>query len=147
MKILSLLFLSLFLGRGCSDNQKQDINTAVIEYVAGSRGFYQKIMIEKQMVRISSGRAGKEKIVPMNISDSNWKELLSFFTTIKLDSLAKLKAPTEKRLYDGAANASLKIIYKDKAYETKAFDHGFPPKEIEQLVNKITSFAKQDNEN
>ncbi|MFT4757647.1 MAG: hypothetical protein ACI91R_002304 [Vicingaceae bacterium] len=147
MKILSLLFLSLFLGRGCSDNQKQDINTAVIEYVAGSRGFYQKIMIEKQMVRISSGRAGKEKIVPMNISDSNWKELLSFFTTIKLDSLAKLKAPTEKRLYDGAAIASLKIIYKDKAHETKAFDHGFPPKEIEQLVNKITSFAKQDNEN
>jgi hypothetical protein len=48
MKILSLLFLTLFLGKGCSDNQKQDINTAVIEYVAGSRGFYQKIIIEKK---------------------------------------------------------------------------------------------------
>jgi hypothetical protein len=29
---------------------------------------------------------------------------------IELDSLAKLKAPTEKRFYDGAAIASLKII-------------------------------------
>jgi hypothetical protein len=147
MKILSLLFLSLFLGKGCSDNQKQDVNTAVIEYVAGSRGFYQKIIIEKQMVRFSSKRAEKEKIIPFKISNSDWKELVSFFKTIELDSLGKLKAPTEKRFYDGAAIASLKIIYKDKAYETKAFDHGFPPKEIEKLVNKITSFAKQDNEN
>jgi hypothetical protein len=147
MKILSLLFLTLFLGKGCSDNQKQDINTAVIEYAAGSRGFYQKIIIEKKMASVSSERAGKDKIVPMKISNSDWKELVSFFKTIELDSLAKLKAPTEKRFYDGAAIASLKIIYKDKAYETKAFDHGFPPKEIEELVNKITSFAKQDNEN
>jgi hypothetical protein len=147
MKILSLLFLSLFLGKGCSDNQKQDINTAVIEYVAGSRGFYQKITLEKQMVTLTADRSGKEKIVPVKVSNADWKELVSFFKTIELDSLAKLKAPTEKRFYDGAPIASLKIIYKDKAYETKAFDHGFPPKEIEELVNKITSFAKQDNEN
>jgi hypothetical protein len=147
MKILSLLFLSLFLGKGCSDNQKQDINTAVIEYVAGLRGFYQKITLEKQMVTLTADRSGKEKIVPVKVSNADWKELVSFFKTIELDSLAKLKAPTEKRFYDGAPIASLKIIYKDKAYETKAFDHGFPPKEIEELVNKITSFAKQDNEN
>jgi hypothetical protein len=67
----------------------------VIEYVAGSRGFYQKIIIEKKMARVSSERAGKDKIVPMKISNSDWKELVSFFKMIELDSLAKLKAPTE----------------------------------------------------
>jgi hypothetical protein len=147
MKILSLLFLTLFLGKGCSDHQKQNIESAVIEYVAGSRGFYQKITVEKQMVTISLDRSGKEKTVPTQISDADWKELVNFFKTIELDSLEKLKAPTEKRFYDGAAIANLKIIYKEKAYETKAFDHGFPPKEIEKLVNKITSFAKKNNDN
>jgi hypothetical protein len=31
----------------------------------------------------------------MKISNSDWKELVSFFKMIELDSLAKLKAPTE----------------------------------------------------
>jgi hypothetical protein len=47
------------------------------------------------MARVSSERAGKDKIVPMKISNSDWKELVSFFKMIELDSLAKLKAPTE----------------------------------------------------
>jgi hypothetical protein len=147
MKIVSLLFLTLFLGKGCSDHQKQDIDTAVIEYVANTRGFYQKITMEKQTVTISSDRSGKEKSVPTKISDADWKELVNYFKTVELDSLAKLKAPTEKRFYDGAAIANLKIKYKDKTYETSSFDHGFPPKEITKFVNKITSFAKQNNEN
>jgi hypothetical protein len=147
MKILSLLFLTLFLGKSCDNQQKQDIENAVIEYVANSRGFYQKITVEKQMVTISSDRSGKEKTVPTKISDADWKELVNCFQTVELDSLAKLKAPTEKRFYDGAAIANLKITYKDKAYETTSFDNGFPPKEIKKFVNKITSFAKQNNEN
>ncbi|EIA10058.1 hypothetical protein [Flavobacterium frigoris] len=147
MKILSLLLLTLFLGKGCSDHQKQEIDTAVIEYVANTRGFYQKITIEKQMVAISSDRSGKEKTIPTKISDADWKELVNCFQSVELDSLAKLKAPTEKRFYDGAAIANLKITYKDKNYESSSFDNGFPPKEIKKFVNIITSFAKQNNEN
>ena len=103
--------------------------------------------MEKQTVTVSSDRNGKEKTVPTKISDADWKELVNCFKTIELDSLAKLKAPTEKRFYDGAAIANLKITYKDKAYETTGFDHGFPPKEIKKFVKKITSLAKQNNEN
>jgi hypothetical protein len=147
MKILSLLFLTLFLGKGCDDHRNQDIETAAIEYVANSRGFYQKITVKKQMLTISSDRNGKEEAVSREISDADWVELVSYFKTIELDSLATLKAPTEKRFYDGAAIANLKITYKDKAYETSSFDHGFPPNKIKKFVNKITSFAKQNNEN
>lgn len=147
MKIISLLFLTLFLGKGCDDQQKQDINTAVIEYVANSRGFYQKITVEKQMVTVSSDRSGREKTVPTKISDDDWNDLVNCFKKVELDSLTKLKAPTEKRFYDGAAIANLKITYKDTVYETSSFDHGFPPKEIKKFVNRITSFAKKNNEN
>lgn len=144
MKILSILFLTIFLGKGCEAQKKQDIETAVIEYVANTRGSYQKITVKNQMVTVSKDRSGNDKSVPTKISDADWKELVEYFKTVKLDSLAKLKAPTEKRFYDGAAIANLKVTYKDKDYETTGFDHGFPPKEIKKFVNKITSLAKKE---
>lgn len=143
MKILSLLFLTIFLGKGCEAQQKQNIDTAVIEYVANSRGFYQKITVKNHMVTVSEDRKEDINPVPTKISDADWKELVASFKKIALDSLVKLKAPTEKRYYDGAAIANLKITYKDSIYETNGFDHGFPPKEIEKFVNKITSFVKK----
>ena len=143
MKILSLLFLTIFLGKGCEAQNKQEIETAVIEYVANTRGSYQKITVKNQTVIVSKDRSGNDKPAPTKIADADWKELVGYFKTVKLDSLAKLKAPTEKRFYDGAAIANLKITYKDKAYETTGFDHGFPPKEIKKFVDKINSFAKK----
>ncbi|MFV8324659.1 hypothetical protein [Flavobacterium sp. ZS1P14] len=147
MKILSLLFLTIFLGKGCEAQNKQEIETAVIEYVANTRGSYQKITVKNRMVTVSKDRSGNSKPIPTKISDADWKELVECFKTVELDSLAKLKAPTEKRFYDGAPIANLKVTYKDKTYETVGFDHGFPPKEIKKLVNKITSLAKKNNEN
>jgi hypothetical protein len=143
MKILSLLFLTIFLGNGCDSAKAQDIETAVIEYTANTRGFYQKITVKNQMLTVSKDRDGNDKPVPTKISDADWKELVDFFKKVELDSLSKLKAPTEKRFYDGAAIANLKITFKDKAYETNSFDHGFPPKEIKKLVDTITSLAKE----
>ena len=143
MKILSLLFLTIFLGNGCNSTKAQDIETAVIEYTANTRGFYQKITVKNQMLTVSKDRDGNDKAAPTKISDADWKELVDCFKKVELDSLSKLKAPTEKRYYDGAAIANLKITFKDKTYETDSFDHGFPPKEIKKLVNAITSLAKE----
>ena len=64
-------------------------------------------------------------------------------TVINLDELANYKDPTQKRFYDGAAIANLKVMYKDKEYRTTDFDNGFPPVEIEKLVTKITLLAKE----
>ena len=144
MKILSLLFLTIFLGKGCDSAKAQDIQSAVIEYTANTRGFYQKITVKDQMVTVSKDRDGNDKPVSVKISDADWNELVNCFKKVELDSLAKLKAPTEKRFYDGAAIADLKITYKDKTYESTSFDHGFPPKEIKKFVNRITSFAKKE---
>ena len=143
MKILTLFFLIIFLGNGCDSAKAQDIETAVIEYTANTRGFYQKITVKNQMVTVSKDRDENDKSVPTKISDADWKELVQSFKTMELDSLSRLKAPTEKRFYDGAAIANLKITFKDKTYETTSFDHGFPPKKINKFVNKINSFAKK----
>ena len=147
MKILSLLLLTLFLGKGCEAQNNEDIKNTVIEYVANSRGFYQKITIQNQTISVSKDRSGNKQPTVTKITDANWKELFASFKSVELDRLPSLKAPTEKRFYDGAAIAHLKIIYKDKTYETPAFDHGFPPAEIKKIITQIHSFAKQNDEN
>ncbi len=139
-----MIFLSLFLGKSCTSQTKNDLKTAVLEYTANTRGFYQKITIQNQMVAVSKDRSGTEKAVETKISDADWKELISYFETINLDSLATLKAPTEKRFHDGAAIANLEVSYKDKKYKTTSFDYGYPPEAIKKLVTKINSFAKKE---
>jgi len=143
MKIISLLFLTIFLGKGCGSEQKQEIETAVIEYTANTRGFYFQIVIQNQTVKISKDRKGADNPQPVKISDADWKELVADFQSVNLDGIADLKSPTQKRFYDGAAIANLKITYKGKTYESQAFDHGTPPAEIAKLVNKVVSFKKE----
>lgn len=141
MRILSLLLLTIFLGTGCSSQKKTDMTGTQIEYTAMSRGLYKKIVVQDQKVSITNGR-DTEAIVSQ-IDNSKWNKIVSEFEKINLDSLSALKAPTEKRFYDGAAIGNLKIIQNPKTYETAGFDNGFPPKKIEKLVNLLTDFAKE----
>jgi len=147
MKLFTMIFLSLFVGKSCTGQTKNDLKTAVLEYNASTRGFYQKIQIQDQMATVSKDRSGNDKPVASKISDKDWNELIGYFETLNLDSLETLKAPTEKRFHDGAAIASLKVTYKDKTYQTAAFDHGNPPESIKKLVDKINTFAKKNNDN
>lgn len=143
MKNLISLLFCIFIASSCASQKKAAINTAVIEYTANTRGFYQKITVQKQKVAISKDRSNTEKPVEIAISKKDWEALTAYFKSVKLDSLATYKAPTVKRFHDGAAIANLKITYKDKTYETTSFDHGFPPTEIKEFVDKINLFAKK----
>ncbi|KAB1157121.1 hypothetical protein [Flavobacterium luteum] len=143
MKLLSLFFLTIFLGKSCDVQKKQDLETTVIEYVANTRGFYKKITVQNQMVLVSKDRKGNDKPVEIKISDSDWKKLIADFQEINLDEIPNLKAPSEKRFYDGAAIANLRITYKDKTYESTSFDHGNPPAEIKKLVVLINQLVKE----
>ena len=139
-----MIFLSLFLGKSCESQTKNDLKTAVLEYTANTRGFYQKITIQDQMVSVSKDRNGNDKPVITKIPDQDWKELVGYFETINLNGLATLKGPTEKRFHDGAAIANLEVTYKDKTYKSTAFDHGNPPEAIKKLVDKLNTFAKKE---
>jgi hypothetical protein len=69
----------------------------------------------------------------------DWEALESLLKAIDVENLNRLKAPTDKRLYDGAPHATLSVIKGDVEMMTPTFDHGTPPKEIEALVNKVLS--------
>lgn len=143
MKAITMILLTVFLTKGCSNQAQNDIANATLQYSASTRGFFLKIVVINQKATISRDRNGEKSPEEITISDKDWKEIIGYFEKIDLEKMPTLKDPTQKRFYDGAAIANLKIRYQDKNYETTDFDNGFPPAEIEKLVNKIVSLAKQ----
>ncbi|MFH6998045.1 hypothetical protein ACHRVZ_08940 [Flavobacterium sp. FlaQc-57] len=141
MRILSLLLLTIFIGVSCSSQKKTDMKSTQIEYSAVSRGLYKKIVVQNQMVSVTNGR--NNEAVESKINDAKWKQIVAEFSKVNLETYSTLKGPTEKRFYDGAAIANLKIIQNQKIYETQGFDNGYPPKEIEKLVNLLLDFTKE----
>jgi hypothetical protein len=141
MRILSLLLLTIFIGTSCSSQKTTDMTSTQIEYSAVSRGLYKKILVQNKTVSIINGK--NTEAVVSKISDAKWKQIVTEFSKVNLESIPTLKAPTEKRFYDGAAIANLKVIQNQKTYETKGFDNGNPPKEIEKLVNLLLDFTKE----
>ena len=67
------------------------------------------------------------------------------YRTVDVVKLSSLKAPTEKRFYDGAPITNLRITKNKEVYQTTDFDGGFPPKEIENLVNVLLDVAEKLN--
>lgn len=144
MKTIGMILLTIFLGKSCSNEARNDINNAVLQYSAHTRGFHLKIIVNNQTATISKGRTPDSMTqTQMKISDSDWKELIALFEKTNLEAFPTLKDPTQKRFYDGAAIADLKVRYQDKNYETVNFDHRNPPVEIENLVNKIVALADE----
>jgi tripartite-type tricarboxylate transporter receptor subunit TctC len=54
----------------------------------------------------------------------------------------KMQGEPRRFFADGAAIANLKITKQGKTFESQSFDHGYPPVEIEKVVNKMLSFVK-----
>lgn len=147
MKIFSILMTAFFLTKSCTTVPKAVPQNPVFEYTANTRGFFQNIIIQDKIMSVSNDQSGETKPETTTLSDESWQFLLSEYKKINLDELPNFKAPTEKRKFDGAAIANFKITIADKAYQTESFDHGFPPEEIANLIQKILAFIPQENEN
>lgn len=141
MRILSLLLLTVFIATGCCSQKKTDMTSTQIEYSAHSRGYYKTIVAQNKSILFTAQRNAEP--VKINIDDAKWNEIVAAYSKVNLENLSSLKAPTDKRTYDGAAIGNLKITKDGKTYETPGFDNGFPPKEIEKLVNLLVDFAKE----
>jgi len=116
-------------------------NATKVEYEAMSRGFYKKIVFENNQVVVMSSSEDKGKII--KLSKEEMSELTKLTNAVDLETLPTLKAPTDKRTYDGAAHANLIITIKGKTYAGAGFDAGVPPKAIEKIVNKLVSYSEE----
>lgn len=115
--------------------------TTMVEYNANTRGFSLKIVFNGNKLMFTNER-GSENLKTVKLDSAQLDELNKLLSSINLDGLASLKDPTQKRFYDGAAMANLKIVKNGKEYSTVDFDHGYPPSGIEKFISKLLSYTK-----
>ena len=123
-----------------SDIAKDNYNSA-ITYQSSTKGSFEFINISKSNISFSTDRSLKT-IDKYNCEEKDWEGLNTLIEAVDMETFQKLKAPTDKRFTDAAAQATLVIQLGDAEYMTPAFDHGNPPKEIEALVNKVLSLKE-----
>lgn len=119
------------------DNYKR----VLITYQVTSRELFEYVQISESEVIISEDRNLKN-MNSYTCKTEDWQSLKKMMKSIDVEKLDNLKAPTDKRLFDGAAHATLTVIKGDVAMITPTFDHGEPPAEIEALVNKVLSIKE-----
>jgi hypothetical protein len=144
MKLISCFLLSLFLSKGCVNQSKQDFSKSTLTYTAETRGYYMQITIEDKELSITKNRETRLPSVQLTLTKEQQKKALSYLKAIEVTQLAQLKAPTEKRFYDGAAIGNFSVSHNGETYGTAGFDHGNPPVEIEQLVTFMNAFDKPE---
>ncbi|WMI66451.1 hypothetical protein RBH94_04645 [Aestuariibaculum sp. YM273] len=139
MKLFITILAIILNVNGCNDsNINQDAIS--IEYSATSRGSYKHIIVNKKQIAFQKSRSSKTLIKPC--SEENWYTIYDILKTIDISNIPNLKAPSDKRMFDAAAIAKLKITYQDSIYQSQPFDHGNPPEEIDQLVKEILSLTE-----
>ncbi|WP_426432027.1 META domain-containing protein [Winogradskyella sp. HB-48] len=126
---------------GKSDIVKDNYKKFAVIYETSTRGSFEHIEISEHNIKISKDR-GLENMNTYHCNPQDWKALNELLSNSVVENLDLLKAPTDKRLYDGAPHATLSVIKGDVIMMTPTFDHGAPPKEIETLVNKVLSMAE-----
>jgi hypothetical protein len=146
MRVLLGIILLFFVG--CkptkSDmNNHQNNDIPVIKYEANARNFVLNIKVEHQVLFVSRERDAKDYQEKITISDADWKEIVMLTKAVDLSKVKDFKWPTEKRFYDGAAHANITFISAGVEYPANGFDHGYPPVEIEKLVNKILKLTEK----
>ncbi|WP_299366927.1 META domain-containing protein [Winogradskyella sp.] len=123
------------------DLVKENYSKTLVTYKVLSRSKFDYIQISKSEIVTSKDRNLKTmNSYPCKAED--WEALNKILNEVDVEHLDQLEAPTDKRLYDGAAHATLSVIKGDVEMMSPTFDHGMPPKEIEALVNKVLSISE-----
>ena len=125
-------------------NNKTQSTVPTIYYEASTRGFFIALKVENQVLYISKERDFKEYSNKIEISDADWASISALANAVDLEKVKDMKWPTEKRHYDGAAHANIIFELEGVKYPANGFDHGFPPAEVEKLVNTITKLAEKE---
>ena len=126
--------------RGSKETSKY-YYTKSITYTTRSRGSFEYIDISESKITYATDPYLKTiKTAACNKKD--WQDIKRLLREIDTKLLSTLKAPTDKRLYDGAAHTTFSVREGDVVFVTPTFDEGEPPAQIKKLVNKVLSIKE-----
>ena len=75
-------------------------------------------------------------------SKKEWSIIQSELERINLKKMKELKAPSNKKNFDGALHARVIVVFPSQTFTSVNFDHGNPPEQIAPLVNTMLSLAE-----
>jgi hypothetical protein len=107
------------------------------KYVAQSRGFFLEVVVTSNTLNIVDTRGGMVKV--KELDQQELEQLYRLGADIDFDSVSS--TDSSKSSYDAAALANLDLYIDGKTYQFN-FDHGYPPVELEALINKIITLSE-----
>ncbi|NDI98479.1 hypothetical protein GWA97_05285 [Flavobacterium sp. LaA7.5] len=143
-KLLPLLVITMLFAAGCASSAlKKQSEYIAFEYEAMTRGAYKKVIVKQDTFITITGRDAMP--ITKGLKNGDWNKLLSALEKVELDKISELKPPSTRSHTDAALAANLKVIKKDKTYQSNGFDHGNPPAEIKELVQQILAVSALEN--
>lgn len=140
MKYLLIIVISISMLKACSqETNKQDLKA--LTYTASTRGYYFQVLVDPTTIYVLTDREGSNMRKAL-LKSEDWHELNRLIKTVSLAELNNLVAPSEGRIVDRAAIASLKVKLSGEEYESLPFDHGNPPTEIKAVIDKILQLSE-----
>jgi len=135
MKFILILLFPVLMAETCSQNMEQNKEiTFTYEMITrGSRAHYTLTKEEINVVK----KMGTETTASEKMTSKEWDMLMDKMKEIDVPNINKLKPPSDKRIFDGAAHAILTIKVGEEIYKSNSFDHGNPPSTLKPLVKAI----------
>lgn len=129
-------FLTLMICMGCPAQESHPVKE--LTYEAMTRGSSEMIHIKSNILTYKTHKDSKE----VTLSNKQLKALYKALKPIKYTDVAQLKAPSGKRLYDGAMAAVVIFKTATETYQSSSFDDDNPPGELKELVTLLKSFVE-----
>lgn len=118
--------------------QKTSQEVEEVVFSAQTRGSSENITVVNYNVYHKTQKDSKTHF----INKDNREALEAEIKKIKLATISDLKAPSNKRSFDGAMHARVTIKIGDKTYVSSDFDDNNPPAELKPLVDLLRGFVQ-----
>lgn len=138
MKYLKKIIPAVFLLMMNCTAQEKAKQYDEITYVAQTRGSLINIkLLNDELSFKSNSKEGDFKL-----SKEEFSTLSNIIKKLDKESINSLKAPSERRITDGALHADFTIKVADKEYKSITFDAGNAPKELKELEDLLYKLCK-----
>ncbi|MCH2033923.1 MAG: hypothetical protein MK202_10420 [Tenacibaculum sp.] len=137
--LLSLVILLTSLSCVSQKNNTSSDSIQEIVFNAQTRGSLENITISDKTVFYKTYNTSKT----FGIDSNQKKQLIDLIKKIDLQNISNLKAPSNKRAFDGALHATLSIKTESNNYISSQFDDDNPPKELKVLIDIMKTYCKE----
>lgn len=137
MKYLKIIVPVVFLLMMNCAAQNKTKEFDKIAYEAQTRGSMVQLTVEGNNLSYKTYQKEGTK----EVTKEQLEELKRIVNELNLDEISDLKAPSEKRITDGALHAEFTIKMADKEYKSSIFDAGNPPKELKKLEDFLYNLS------